>query len=477
MSERATPDPVLAALRADRDGVLERLQALLRLPSVSTDPAYGGGMAAARGWLMQRLAAMGFTGLRTLDAGGHPAVYGEWLGAGDAPTLLVYGHYDVQPPDPVALWTSPPFEPTIRDGRLYARGASDDKGPSLLALETLGAFLAVEGRLPVNVKILLEGEEEVGSASLPAICARHRDLLTADAVLSADGARWRADLPSVNIGSRGNAGFEFSVTTADKDLHSGRFGGAVANALHVMADLLASLHGPDGGITIPEFLDDVRPMTAQDRAALAAIPFDPAGFLADLGAVPAGEAGYGTLERLWFRPTVEVNGMWGGYTGVGGKTVIPNRAQAKITLRLVPGQEPAKAVDAVARHLRARCPDGVRLEISGERGGSAAYAVPGGHPLLLAAEDALEATLGRRPLRVRIGATLPLAGIVAESLGIDTVMFSFSTADEDFHAPNEFIRLSAIDEGMAAWVAVLRAVGRHDPSAYAAFRRAPAAGG
>jgi acetylornithine deacetylase/succinyl-diaminopimelate desuccinylase-like protein len=376
----------------------------------------------------------------------------------------------VQPPDPLVKWSTPPFEPTIKGDRLYGRGVSDDKGPSLIALETLGAFLRLEGRLPVNLKVLLEGEEEIGSASLPAILRRYRDRLSADAVISADGARWRADLPTINVGSRGNAGFEFTVTTAIKDLHSGRYGGAVPNALHVIAELVAGLHDAQGRVAVESFYDGIPPLEGAERAAMAAIPFDESRFFAELETGPFGEPRFTTIERLWVRP--ELNGMWGGYTGPGGKTVIPNEAHAKITTRLVPGQNPERVQEAVIEHLRRNCPSGARITFRANRGGSAAYLVPADHPLLAAAEQALEETLGRKPLRIRMGATLPLTDMVLRELGIDTVMFSFATSDEDYHAPNEFFRLSAIDEGVAAWVKLLRHLGNHHPTDYEPFRRA-----
>lgn len=453
-------DPVLDHLLADRTGFVARLAALVACPSVSTDPAYAPGMAEARDWWCARLAVLGFQDVREVAAGGHAAVTARWHGAGPgAPTLLVYGHYDVQPPDPVAAWTSPPFSLTPRNGRLYARGVSDDKGPSLLAIETLGAFLAVEGRLPCNVTILLEGEEEVGSATLTKILEQNRALFAADAVLSADGARWRADLPTITVATRGVAALELSVRSAGKDLHSGRYGGVVANAAQAMAQLLASLRDARGEIAVAGFADGSTPPSAAELAALAAIPFDVEAHDASIGAPPSGLTTAQFLERLWLRPTLEVNGMWGGYTGPGGKTVIPNQAFAKLSMRLVPGQDPARVLAAVATHLRAHCPRGVALEISTHRDGSQATAVPPAHPLLLAAEAALESTTGTEPLRVRMGATLPLTDIVQRVLGLHTVMFSFATADEDFHAPDENWRESAIPEGFAAWVALLRRVG------------------
>jgi acetylornithine deacetylase/succinyl-diaminopimelate desuccinylase-like protein len=450
-------DPVLSRLLSGRDAFVNRLADFVACRSVSTDPAYRPGMSEARRFLLARLAELGFERGQELDCGGHPAITARWHGAGaEAPTLLVYGHYDVQPPDPLPAWTSPPFELTARNGRLYGRGVSDDKGPMLLAVETLGAFLAEEGRLPVNVTLLLEGEEEMGSATLPAILSTHRDLLRADAVLSADGARWRADLPTMTVGTRGNAALELTLRTAAKDLHSGRYGGVVRNALHEMARLIATLHDEHGAIRVAGFHDGIPKLTEAQHADLAAIPYDVAAHDAAIGAAPSGLASAEFLERLWLRPTLDANGMWGGYTGAGGKTVIPAEAHAKLSMRLVPGQDPKACVAAVTAHLRAHCPPGVTLDIRPTRDGSRATAVAPDHPLLLAAEAALAQTTGRKPLRVRMGATLPLSDIARNVAGLDTVMFSFATADEDFHAPDENWRESAIAEGFAAWVALLR---------------------
>jgi len=452
-------DPVLEHLKAD-EGILPRLVEYARIPSVSTDPDYAEGMAAARALLKARLEAAGFERVGEIAAGGHPAVVAEWMGMPGAPVYLVYGHYDVQPPDPLAAWHSPPFEPEVRDGRLYGRGVSDDKGPASIALETLSAFLRVEGRLPVNVRILLEGEEEIGSATLAALCEKHPDRLSADAVISADGARWRADLPTVNVGTRGNAGFEVAVRTAGKDLHSGRYGGAVPNAVTVLARLVSTLHDGNGRIAVAGFYDDVRPPTPAEREAIDALPFDEAAWFEAVGAEPAGEPGFSTLERLWLRPTVELNGIFGGYTGPGGKTVTPAEAFAKITTRLVPDQAPKRVAALLSDHFARACPPYAEVKVVVHDTGSAAYTVPPDHPLLGAVEDAVEAASGARPYRVRVGGTLPLASIFRSRLGVDTVTLSFSTADEDFHAPNEFFRLSALGEGFTAWVTLLRRLGR-----------------
>jgi len=463
-------DPVVDYLESETTAIVERLLDLVRIPSVSTDPAYEQGMVQARGVLLARLRDMGLVDVQTLEVGGHPALYGEWLAASDRPTLLVYGHYDVQPPDPLEQWHSPPFEPEIRDGRIYGRGVSDDKGPSSIALETLAAFLRVEGGLPVNVKLLLEGEEETGSPTLGAILRKHHGLLAVDGVISADGARWRPDLVTVNIGSRGNAGFEFTVKTASKDLHSGRYGGIVSNALHVMAQLVADLHASDGSVAVPGFYDGVNYVTAAERQSLAGIPFDEAAFFAATGARPLGEPGQTTLERLWLRPCLDVNGMWGGYTGPGGKTVIPHEAHAKLTMRLVPDQDPGRISQSVKEFLANKCPEGCEMRFGTDRGQAAAYELPLEHPLLHAVETALTQTYGSTPYRVRIGGTLPLSDIVRRQLGVETVMFSFSIADEDFHAPNEFFRLSSIDDGLRAWTILFRCLGELCASDYAGFR-------
>lgn len=452
----------------DRSQFLDELSRYLACQSVSTDPAFKAGMEKARNFLKTKLDNIGFENIRELDGGvgGHNALYAESLARSDAPTLLVYGHYDVQPPDPLDQWVSEPFDMQERDGRLYARGISDDKGPTMIALEALRCLRVAYGQFPVNLKILLEGEEETGSPSLPNILSQNKELLKADAILSADGARWRADLTAINVGSRGNGGFEISLKTADLDLHSGRYGGAVPNALHEMAKLIARLHNEQNQVTIPGFYDDIVMPDAKTEAGLHAIKFDGEEWTCNIGSVEHGEANYSTLQRLWDRPTLEVNGMWGGYQGTGSKTVIPNEAHAKITMRLVPGQDPQKVRHAAKSYIESLCPEGSHLTFSGDRGWTKAYAVPAQHPLLLAAEQALTETLNETPLRVRVGATLPLSDLVKTTLGIDTVMFSFSTADEQFHAPNEFLRVSAIDQGVAAWIRLLELVGQQNPQLY-----------
>ena len=388
--------------------------------------------------------------MRTLPTGGHPIVYGEWLGAPGKKTIVVYGHYDVQPPDPLEKWASPPWTPTLRDGRLYARGVSDDKGPMLIPIAVAAAFFATAGRLPINVKFLFEGEEEIGSRNLDAFVREHADLLAADVVVSADGAMWRIDEPSLTVASRGLCGLELTLRAAAKDLHSGRHGGGVANPLHAMAALIASLHDADGRVRVDGFYDDVRDLLPRERAALAALPFDERAYVAQIGALSSfGEAGYTTLERLWTRPTLDVNGMWGGYQGPGQKTVIPSEAHAKITCRLVSDQRPDDVAERVRRHLEMHVPSSTRLSVSIVDHGSRAAQIPADHFALKAADAALAATYGVRPLVVRMGGTVPISDLFQRHMGIDTVFFSFSTADGGPPSP-VCARASSISDSRSA---------------------------
>ena len=452
----------LAQAWADRhDGeILETLLSFVSIPSVSTDPAYGAEMVRGAGFLAQHLRACGIENVALRPTGGHPVVTGDWLHAPGRPTILVYGHYDVQPPDPVEKWRTAPFAPEIRDGRIYARGVSDDKGPLIVAVSALAAFLRTIGTLPVNVKLLLEGEEEIGSAHLDEFVADHAAALAADFVLSADGAMWRLDLPTVTVSSRGLCALEITLSGAAKDLHSGRHGGAVVNPLQALSALLAGLHASDGSIAVPGFYDQVRPPSDLMRQEIAAVPFDEAEYLRSIGAPEdAGEAGWTLLERNWLRPTLELNGIWGGYSGPGTKTVIPSEAHAKITCRLVPDQDPAEILDAIARDLQRRVGPGVTLTVSREEGGAHPASISESHPGLRLAMQVLEELYGRAAVPVRMGATLPVAGIFRHRLGLDTVFFSFSTTDEDYHAPNEFFRLERLRDGIRAWIRYLQLLG------------------
>jgi acetylornithine deacetylase/succinyl-diaminopimelate desuccinylase-like protein len=448
-------------LRARHDSILGELIEFASIASVSADPAYRAEMERAAQWVATQLERAGLSGARIIPTERHPVVYAEWLGRPDKPAVIVYGHYDVQPPDPLDKWASEPFRPEVRGGRLYARGVSDDKGPMLIPIKVAQAFFETAGALPINVKFLIEGEEEIGSPSLEPFIQEHRDMLRADFVLSADGAMWRIDEPSITVACRGLAGLEISVTGAKKDLHSGRHGGAVANPLHALAQLVASLHTPDGRVAVAGFYEHVEELTLDEKAALSALPFDERDYLQQVGASSAfGEPGYSTLERLWTRPTLEVNGMWGGYQGPGSKTLIPAEARAKITCRLVPRQQPDDVIGKIIQHLESHLPPGVRLAVQRDSHGALPYRIPSDHAGLKIAEAALYEVYGQQPLFVRMGGTIPMSEVFKRVCGLDTVFFSFSTADEDFHAPNEFFRLRRLHEGLQAWAIYWERLGR-----------------
>lgn len=363
-------------------------------------------------------------------------------------------------PDPLGKWDSPPFTPTIRNERIYARGISDDKAPLFTTIKVAQAFFASESRLPLNVKFLFEGEEEVGSPNLEGFIREHAQRLQADFVISADGAMWRADTPSLNVSSRGLAALEFTVYGPGKDLHSGRHGGGVANPLHVLASLVASLHDENGRVTVKGFYDAVEELTPAERQAVAALPFDEGAYLAETGS-PAlyGEAGYTTLERGWHRPTLEVNGLWGGYQGEGNKTIIPSEAHAKLTCRLVPKQDPQDIAQKVVGHLKAHLPGGVRLDVQASEHGADAYRLPLEHPGLRAAQIVLRDLYGVDPLFVGVGGTVPVCATFQRLLDMDTVFFAFGVGDEDIHSPNEFFRIPRLFEGLHAWARLWERLG------------------
>jgi acetylornithine deacetylase/succinyl-diaminopimelate desuccinylase-like protein len=447
---------VLGYLVEHEPRYLRELTEFVGIPSVSTDPAHAADVRRAADWVAARLRRAGPIDVEIWDTSRHPAVFGRWDGAPGAPTVLVYGHCDVQPADPIDKWDSPPFVLTERHGRLYGRGVSDDKASMLIPILAAEAFFATGATPPVNLRFLFEAEEEIGSPSLPGLVRKRRDALACDLVLSADGGMMRADVPSVTVSARGLAALSFSVRGPRKDLHSGRHGGAVANPLHAAAALVASLHA-DGRVAVEGFYDGVEPIEPALVAALDRLSFDESRYLSDVGSPAAfGEPGYGTLARQWYRPTVEVNGLYGGYQGPGSKTVLPSEAHAKITCRLVPGQRPADIVAKLRRHLERHCPPGVTLTFEEDEHGAEAYRVSPDHPAIRAAADTLAEVFGQPADVVGMGGTVPIVSTFREALGVDTVFFSFSTADEDIHAPNEFYRPERFRLGPQAWVKLWR---------------------
>jgi acetylornithine deacetylase/succinyl-diaminopimelate desuccinylase-like protein len=444
-------DAVLRSLAGNQECYVRELAELVAIPSVSTDPAHAADVRRAAEWVAARLRRAGDLDVEVWETPRHPAVFGRWNGAPGAPTVLVYGHFDVQPVDPIEAWDSPPFVLTERNGRWYGRGVSDDKASMLLPILAAEAFFALGQRPPVNLRFLFESEEEIGSVDLAWLVSDHREALACDVALSADGGMWRADVPSVSISARGLASLAFTVRGPRKDLHSGRHGGGVANPLHAAAALVASLHD-SGRVAVNGFYDDVEPIEPALLESLDRLPFDEAAYLAEVGAPAAvGEAGYSTLARQWYRPTVDVNGFYGGYQGPGGKTVLPSEAHVKITCRLVPRQLPDDVIAKVRMHLERRCPAGVTLAFDEASHGSVAYRLSSESPAVRAAADTLLDVFGTPPVFVGMGGTVPVTTLFRETLGVDTVFFSFSTADEDIHAPNEFYRPDRFRLGLQAW--------------------------
>jgi acetylornithine deacetylase/succinyl-diaminopimelate desuccinylase-like protein len=426
------------------------LYEFLRIPSVSARTEHAGDCIAAAEFVAAQLTRAGLTAA-VHDTPGHPIVVGEWRGAAaGAPTLLVYGHYDVQPAEPLELWTSPPFVPAVRDGKLYARGAVDDKGQLFLHLKALEALLDVRGALPCNVIVLAEGEEEVGSAHLEAFIERHRDMLACDGVVISDSTMFAPGLPSILSSLRGLAYVELHAVGPASDLHSGMYGGAVINPAMALARVLATFHDADGRVAIPGFYDTVRDWPEAVRAQMRTLPFDAEQLRAEVGATAlGGEAGYTELERLWTRPTCEVNGLLSGYTGEGAKTVLPSKAMAKVSCRLVPDQDP-QAVEALIRaHVERVTPPGVTITVNALHGGKPWRADLEG-PLFDAAREALTAAFGVPPVVTGEGGSIPVVGDFQRILGAPVLLMGFGLPGENAHAPDEWISVENFERGMRA---------------------------
>ncbi len=447
-------------LKQNQSRFQEELLALLRIPSISALPAHADDVRRAAEWVAARLSAAGVPTVEVMETGAHPAVYGEWLQQPGLPTVIIYGHFDVQPTDPLELWDTPPFEPTVRDGRVVARGASDSKHNVLLAIAAVEALLATEGALPVNVKFLFEGQEEIGSPQMHTFVTANRERLRCDLVLNSDSLQWSEEEPALLVGLRGLCAAEIEVRGASSDLHSGLYGGAVANPLHALAALIASFHKADGTIAVEGFYDDVVTLSEEERTLLAAVPFDEAEFLAQIGA-PAlhGEPGFSSYERLWVRPTLEIVGMGGGFQGEGIKTVLPSKAHAKLTCRLAPDQQPARILALLEAHVARHAPPGVTVEFRPRPATGQPYVMPLEHPGNVAARRVLTELYGREPYVMRVGGSVPIVSIFFRELGAHSVSFGFGLPDEQFHAPNEFVRLASFERGQTAFVRLLQTLG------------------
>lgn len=440
-------------LDREQDRFVSELTEFVSIPSVSAKPENAADVQRAAEWVASRLTEAGGENVEVLQTAGHPVVCGDWLHAGpDRPTVLVYGHFDVQPAEPFELWSSPPFEPEVRDGRLFGRGATDDKGSMLIPILAVEAMLRSEGRLPVNLRFFFEGQEEIGSPDMPDFVAANAHRLSADMIFSADGAQWAPDQPQIVEGLRGIASVEIVVRGADSDQHSGLHGGGIANPAMALAQILASMKSPDGQITVEGFYDDVVPLTEDDRAAIAEVPFDAEAYLAETGA-PAehGEPGYTTRERLWARPTLEINGLTSGWQGAGTKTVLPAEARAKITCRLVADQSPERIVEALRAHVERHAPDGVMVDFEPGAAKGNPFLVPRGHNSSVVAAQVLEEIYGRAPLRTRVGGSIPVMTMLLDHVGVHATMFAFQHDDENLHGPDEFVRLDAFRRGQDAY--------------------------
>ncbi len=439
----------------------DELLDFLRIPSISALPERADDVRRAAQWVAERLTAAGLDNIQILPTGGHPVVYADWLHAPGRPTIMIYGHFDVQPADPLALWTSPPFEPVVRDDRVYARGASDDKGNMLIPVLAVEALLRTEGALPVNVKFFLEGQEEIGSPQLPAFIAERRDLLACDLVVSADGGQFDETHPALLVSSKGLGGVQIDVHGARTDLHSGIYGGAVANPIHALTHILDSMRSPEGKILVEGFYDKVAPISAEDRAAIAAVPFDAGALRGQVGVdALVAEPGYTPQEHMAARPTLEVNGIWGGFQGEGTKTVLPAEAHAKVTCRLVPDQDPATIRDLLAAHVARHAPAGVTVAVQPLPGAARPYYIPTDHWGSRAAAAVLTEVYGVEPYQSRTGGSIPVCELFLDTLGVYTVGFAFGLRDEQIHAPDEFFRLGSFRRGQRAYARLLHELGR-----------------
>jgi len=443
-----------------KDRFLDELMEFLRIPSISALPAHRTDVQRAAQWLEARMKAGGIESVRIMETGGHPVVYGEWLHAPGKATLLIYGHFDTQPVDPLNLWDQPPFEPLIKNGRIYARGATDDKGNLFIPLIVVESMLKTGGRLPVNLKFLFEGQEEIGSPQLPDFITAHKDLLSCTMVLSSDGGQWDEDQPALILGTRGMAAVFIDVQGPNHDLHSGTYGGTIVNPLHALIRILDSMHDGDGRITVDGFYDDVRLLSDEERGQMARVPFGEAEYLRETGSTSLfGEPGFTTYERAWARPTLEINGLYGGFQGDGLKTVLPSTAHAKVSCRLVADQDPSKIADLLVRHVNKIAPRGVKVTTDRRKSGAIPYLIPPDHRGLQVAASVLKDLYGREPYQIRMGGTIPANALFLQTLGAYTIVFAFGLQDELQHSPNEFFRLSNYERGQKAYGMLLNRLG------------------
>ena len=443
-------DKVIDFINVNRDRYLDELKALLAIPSISALPRHAPDVKRCAEWCADEMRRIGLGNVRLVDTPGNPVVCGEWLGAPGAPTILFYGHYDVQPVDPIELWQSPPFEATIRDGEIYARGSADDKGQVFMHFKAVEAHLKQNGRLPVNIKFILEGEEEVGSENLDGFIRAHKSDLAADVVVISDSPMFDRGIPSICYGLRGLVYFQIDMRGSSTDLHSGSFGGAVTNPAFALAQLLAQMKDRGGRIKIPGFYDAVVPLRDEERQAWERLPFNEKKYKKDFG-IPKlfGETGYTTLERTWARPTFEINGLLSGFTGEGAKTVLPAVAMAKVSMRLVPNQDPNTIAGLFESFVKKISPKTVELTVTRMHGGKP-WMTSFDNPFVQAAGRAIEKGFGKSPVFTREGGSIPVVSTFQEELGLPSVLFGVGLPDENAHAPNEKLDLANFHGGIIA---------------------------
>ncbi|QDG51647.1 dipeptidase [Persicimonas caeni] len=435
-------------IEENKERFLDELKEYLRIPSISTDPTQKDEVARCARWVADHLEEIGIDTVEIEETAGHPIVYAEHCKAPGKPTILIYGHYDVQPPDPLDLWDTPPFEPDVRDGKIFARGATDDKGQLFAHVKGLEAHLQTSGELPVNVKLLIEGEEEVGSPNLTPWVLENKERLACDAVVISDSSMFAPGVPTITYGLRGLTYFEVTVTGPSHDLHSGLFGGTVPNPINELAKIIAQLHDADGRIAVPGFYDDVIALEDDEREQFASLPFDEEGYLAETGAPGLqGEEGYTTLERKWARPTLDCNGIWGGFIGEGAKTVLPSTASAKISCRLVPGQDPAKVLELCQNYIEEIAPDTVKVEFKPHHGGDPVL-IDRDNETVRAACRALQKSWDAETVFTRGGGSIPVVATFSNELESPTILMGLGLDDDRLHSPNEKFNLECFYKGI-----------------------------
>lgn len=450
----------IAYAHDNREEALDELKEFLRIPSVSTLSQHKGDVQRAAEWLANALTTAGLENVTISPTAGHPIVYADWLHASGKPTVLVYGHYDVQPADPLNLWETPAFEPTERNGNLFARGSADDKGQIYIHVKALEALLKTEGTLPVNIKILFEGEEEIGGENLADWIATHEAELKADVCVISDSHILSEDQPAITYGLRGLSYIEVHVESSRDDLHSGSYGGAVHNPIVALSEIIAQLHDANGTVTVPGFYDKVRDLDPEERADFAKIPFDESTLIGETGITQAwGEKEFSVIERLTARPTLELNGIWGGFAEEGAKTVLPARAGAKISTRLVPDQDPNEIAKLLTEHILRLAPPTVRVTVEELHHGSGAI-VPRDLPAMNAASEAYEEIFGKRPIFMRGGGSIPVVALFQQRLGMDSVLMGFGLPDDNLHAPNEKFNIGMFYKGIETTIVFYQKMGQ-----------------